>query len=151
MKNEGRREPSFGATAKGTSPPEMRVPVTRLSEEVFDPRGAGIGWWSWLAICVVLIAVFSGWPLLREEANGACEAVELRALSITFASSVAKNRDNPMVGVIAEGFRRSMASGDVAAAIVRDRYPGVPSPISCAALYWHGLFDPTSLQIAAAR
>jgi hypothetical protein len=129
----------------------MRVAVTRLSEEVYEPGSDGVGWRTWSAICVVLITVFAGFPLFREEANGACQAVELRALSINFASTVAKNRDNPMVGVIAEGFRRGMATGEVMAAIVRDRYPAVPSPISCAALYWQGLFDPTSLQIAATR
>jgi hypothetical protein len=146
--DRGRREPHFSATQAVYAVAEMRDPVTRISEEVHTP---GIGWWSWFAISGVLIAFFAGWPLLREEASGACQAVELRALGITLASSVNRNRDNPLAGVVAEGFRRSMASGEVAAAIVRDRYQGIPSPISCTALYWHSLFDPETLQIAVRR
>jgi hypothetical protein len=146
--DRGRREPHFGATPAVSAVAEMRVPVTRIGEEVHAP---GLGWWPWFAISGVVIAVFAGWPLLREEASGACQAVELRVLSITLASSVNRNRDNPLAGVVAEGFRRSMASGEVAAAIVRDRYQGIPSAISCTTLYWHSLLDPEKLQIAVRR
>ena len=118
----GRHEPHFGASRTETPLDEPRAPITRLSQEPPLPRGSLLGWWPWLTLCGLLAVNFAGWPLLREEAGGACQAVELRSLSIVLAGSVKQDRDNPMAGILADGFRRSSATGNVAAAIVRDRH-----------------------------
>jgi hypothetical protein len=148
-----RQEPHFGH-GLADSPGHRRTPVSRLSEDAEFRPGPSMGtssaspnrWWLWPATCLVLAIVAGGLPLLHEEAGGECEALELRSLGIAFAPTIRDDSRNPMLGFVADRFRRSMASGDLAAAVVRDRYQGVLSPISCTVLYWNSLFHPESLQ-----
>ena len=143
----GKREPHFDADLAELQPAEMRIPVSRLSEEVQPPRDARLKWWRWSIGCAILIGIFVAWPLLREEASGPCQAIELRSLGIIFSDVARQHRENPMTGVMAEALRRGMASGEFAAAVVRSRYQGIPSPVACTALYWRSLFDPSALRL----
>lgn len=86
-----------------------------------------------LAIAAVAAAVFFGVPPVKEGTGGECDALSARVIAPTIrAEQAGKDAESLM----------SLFAGTMTTAMVRLRYPNIPSGVSCAALYWRTLVDP---------
>jgi len=90
--------------------------------------------YSWMTVGVVgavaLAFVNSAW--IVEGANNNCAALE----RVAFRSTVQNDHKNPGVW-LAQGFF-ALSDGRMAANMAAQKFPDVPTPLSCLFVYWNG-------------
>ncbi len=96
-----------------------------------------------------LLAVFFVTPQVVEEARSGCQALELRALH-SYLSASPGGRVNA-ASPLAEVLIRNSATGEFAAAVMRQRARYVPTWLSCPATWWYSLVDADTLSPARRR
>lgn len=88
-------------------------------------------------VIILLVAIFFFVPMIAGGSTDLCQAVEKHNVSAT-ASHIAGGTSGPVYGVI-NTVGQSMATGNAEAAKQSNDHPNTPTPISCAASYWHSL------------
>ena len=90
----------------------------------------------------IMTGVFFVYPILKEGADSPCDALALRAISMSSKSSTA-----PPGGLaLANAF-----GGAIIRAAVASLYPGLPPVVACGGLYWRSLADPSAFRDIAYR
>ncbi|MBU8545793.1 MULTISPECIES: hypothetical protein [Roseomonadaceae] len=141
------REPHFGPPNEAqaaTGDVEDRAAITALAPE--SSPGSPPSWLKIGAVVLCAFGVLAAAPPFVEGADSNCKAVELRALTIGTAHIP---RSTVLADIVVENFRRSLATGEVATAIARRRFPSLPAPLSCAGMFWRSYLDPAPLQFVA--
>lgn len=131
-----RAEPHFGGPepepdGRGTyRPPEP----TSLVEQPTPGGGRRL----LIGAAVLAIAFFAG-PMAVEGRTGVCRPLESRVMSI----AMSQDRSGAAGSVFARALVEQFSDGSMAQAAVRTRYPNVPPYLSCPALYWTSIVNPS--------
>ena len=103
---------------------------------------------NWLALLVVIIGGFFGYPLLNEDTSGECDALEKIAVRVAFT---AENGRPPPQGQLLGQLFQGLSQGRFAGVAVRNDYPDVPVTVACTMLYWRAVIDPNGIRREAAK
>jgi hypothetical protein len=149
MPNRDRREPSFrpepteGAAGRplGAGP---RIAATS------DERPGTSGRFVVPGLCVAVLAVLVGYPLLNESSGSMCGALERRVLTLQSASQPRRSGD-AFGTALAGAFANAVSNGFVASAVLKQRYPDVPPVLACTVGYWNLMLDPAAAQAFAVQ
>jgi hypothetical protein len=85
-------------------------------------------------VLIMLIAACFGYPMVRESADGQCDALEKMVIRLTSVSDITAN--------LVQG----LSHGKMAELAVRRRYPDLPPSLACTYFYWKATADPAGLQ-----
>ena len=94
-----------------------------------------------IVIVVVLLAVIFGYPQFAEDTDGPCGAFVSHVAKISTSETASSDagHDPPATGVV------GLLDGAVANKIVAERYPGIPTQLTCTWLFWQATIDPKSV------
>lgn len=97
-----------------------------------------------IAIIIALCAAGAFWfvPIIAEGASSPCAAVVYRSVHVDAGSPLPNRFVGDMLGTIGTPI--------IVAAMDHD-HPNVPPEVSCAALWWHSLVNPSVLEVPIAR
>ena len=122
MRRPTRRDPKFG-----DQPQEKPERMARMSspwdQRPSDPvpfENRSALWWGALAFLLLLFLC----PLLFENRSNECSALEAKLVALGTGGSG--------IGNMLQGF----SNGAVASSELSEKYPGIPTPISCTYEYW---------------
>ena len=101
-------------------------------------------------IAIACMAAF-GYPILNEEADSTCHALVKKALALMINDKSNRNprdaalADNPFVALLALSLGK-ISGGNIANALIKEKYPNVPPFAGCAIGYWDLLLHPEGIQ-----
>jgi hypothetical protein len=90
-------------------------------------------------------AVGFGYPLWNEHAASSCQALEQRMVAMAAPpgpAGLAARAGHALQLAVVRQWLEPVSGGALAAAEMKQRYPGLPPEIGCAAAYWTSLLDP---------
>ena len=91
-------------------------------------------------LIIALIIFGAGYPLLNEDTNSACGALERRIIFLL--KSPKDNMIQTMVGKLLGNLSR----GAFASTAVKDKHPNLPAFVGCSVEYWNLLINPERIQ-----
>lgn len=98
-----------------------------------------------LFAAVVAGGVGYAYPLWNEHAGNTCQALERRLLTM----AAPNEGEGPIMHAghafelaVMRQWLEPVSNGAMAAAEMKQRYPGLPPEIGCAAQYWSSMLDP---------
>ncbi|MFO1121694.1 MAG: hypothetical protein U1F47_05145 [Hyphomicrobiales bacterium] len=105
--------------------------------------------WKYLvaAIVAVVALVLVFYPMLNEQTDSACAALERRFLAVTIAESPPEEA----LAVKLAAKLLDLGKGKVARQLVRRDNPDVPAVLTCYRYYWHSMYDRHWLLQSGAR
>lgn len=95
-----------------------------------------------VVLVISVTAIFFAYPLLLEESDGECSALEQRAADIASYDDAGLLTVNPLYG--------STSSAPSGAAFAKDRYPILPTTVGCTVAFWRVILDKGFMNTAAA-
>jgi hypothetical protein len=139
MEKRRRLEPSFD--------PGLSEGIRRTTGPAVDaPRARpGNSRLRLMAVIAAPFLAFVGLPLALEEATGPCQALERRFITVNVPLLPRRAEPSQIVNPLSITYGRMMATGDIAAGIVKARHPVLPSVATCTGWYWTSLVDPSRL------
>lgn len=87
-----------------------------------------------LRFVVVIVIVAAALPLLVEQTVSPCDALEKRMVAMA-----AHGKSDPALTALL-GNVQNLTSGHLAEAAVKQKYPGVPSPLACYMVYYEAYY-----------
>lgn len=88
------------------------------------------------AAILVLVVIAIGYPLVNEEADNVCSALERRLIMLS-----AENAD-PSATLFIGALQGTLSNGAVARSLMKRRNPDLPPFVACGIAYWRVLLDP---------
>ena len=86
-------------------------------------------------LIVILIIAAVGIPLLVEQTMSPCDALERRLVNMA-----ARDTNDPVLTGLLGGLAQQLTGGGLATAVVKQKYPNLPSPVACYIVYYEAYY-----------
>ena len=88
-----------------------------------------------LRFIVIVLIVVAAIPLLVEQTFSPCDALEKRLVTMG-----ARGSDNPALAQLLGGLAQQLTGGGLAEAAAKQKYPNLPAPLACYAIYYEAYY-----------
>jgi hypothetical protein len=100
-----------------------------------------------LLLGVLLLAgIAVGYPLLNENTNDLCNALERRLISVITA-----DQKDPGAVIFLGILQKSFSGGSLVRTLIKQREPNLPPDVACGAAYWRLVLDPAGARALLER
>lgn len=96
-------------------------------------------------LAIILVgAVFFGYPILNEDANSVCNALEKKFVTLVSVRT-ATNEQDAVAHTLAGALLSALSNGQFASRFVKQIYPNSPPVLGCGMAYWKLVVNPSKV------